>query len=96
MVVDPGQWVDHPDPSYMGEYEMTLDCPDWAHDYDCRRPSNPELISPDFIKAQYRCAALHTAAHANHCPLQVSWEGWLLRTPAQCTTSCSWPNPATS
>lgn len=50
-----GKWVDHPDPSYMGEYNMTTDCPSFVRDYDCKRPNSPNLVPPDLIRSQYRC-----------------------------------------
>lgn len=50
-----GKWVDHPDPNYMGEYNMTTDCPSFVHDYDCKQPNSPNLVPPDLIRSQYRC-----------------------------------------
>jgi hypothetical protein len=73
--VGTGKWVDHPDPEYMGEYQMTADCPAWAQDYDCRKPNSPAPVNPDFIKTQYRCVHLEssfTASDGMSCPLTVS------------------------
>jgi hypothetical protein len=50
----PGQWVNHHDDAYMGEYDMTADCPAWLHDYDCQHPPPSEHVDPATIKQEYR------------------------------------------
>ena len=53
-----GKWVDHPDPNYMGEYNMTTDCPSFVRDYDCKQPNSPNLVPPSLIRSQYRCTLI--------------------------------------
>ena len=49
-----GQWVDHPNASWMGYYDMTADCPGFVHDYDCRHPPPSEHVDPALIQQEYR------------------------------------------
>lgn len=43
-----GEWEDSSVESFKGFYDATVECPDYGHDFDCRRPykgAAPEQIS---------------------------------------------------
>ena len=48
-----GSWVDHPASGHAGLYDMQ-ECPDWAIDFDCRKPNNPAMEDPDLVAREYR------------------------------------------